>query len=314
MVSGNDANGAYEAIVIGGGPAGLAAATWLARYRCRAAVVDSGEYRNRWVEAAHGYLGLDPLSPLAFLEGVRKDLGQYRNLDLCEGRVLSVSRVDGALGSGDDGEGGFRLDTSGGSLDARRLILAMGTRDVFPEVEGFLDHYGADVFHCPSCDGFEAQGRQVVVLGWDAHVAGFALKLLHWAGRITVVTQGHSFEGDARQREALARTGIDLLEDDAARLVGPRGGLQAVELVSGGFLRCGLVFFSLPNRPVNDLAQQLGCDLTAKGHVVIDGDGATSQPGVFAAGDLTPGEQLIQVAASQGTLAGIACATSLGVS
>jgi thioredoxin reductase len=312
----------YEVVVVGGGPAGLAAATWLARYRCHAAVVDSGEYRNRWVDEAHGYLGFDPLSPAAFLEGVRKDLGQYRNLDLCEGRVLSVSPADGGPGAGagpDAGpgvggaEGGFSLETSGGSLRTRRVVLATGTRDVFPEVEGFLDHYGADVFHCPTCDGYEAQGKRVVVLGWDSSVAGFSLKLLHWADGITVVTQGHRFEGDEGKRAALAQAGIDLLEDDAARLVGRRGELRAVELSAGGSLPCDLVFFSLPNRPVNDLAGQLGCDLTAKGHVVIDGDGVTSRRGVFAAGDLTPGEQLIQVAAAQGTLAGIACAGSLAM-
>jgi thioredoxin reductase len=291
----------YEALVIGGGPAGCAAATWLARYRCRIAVVDSGEYRNRWVDRAHGYLGRDPLNPRAFLEGVRRDLGQYRNLDLAAGRVLSVSRNDG----------GFRVETSGGTLDADRLILATGTRDVFPKVEGFLEHYGADVFHCPLCDGYEARGRRVVVLGWDAHVAGFALKLLHWAGDITVVTQGHRFEGDAHRREALARAGIDLLEDDAARLVGRRGGLRGVELRSGAFVACELVFFSLENRPASELAEQLRCDATPKGYVLIDRDGATSQPGVYAAGDVTPGEQLLLVAAAQGTRAGVACASSL---
>jgi thioredoxin reductase len=294
-------DGAYEAVVIGGGPAGLAAATWLARYRCRIAVVDSGEYRNRWVDEAHGYLGMDPLHPRAFLEGVRADLGQYRNLDLSDGRVLSATRRDG----------GFRVETSGGMVEADRLILATGTRDVFPDVDGFGEHYGADVFHCPLCDGYEARGKQVVVLGWSSHVAGFALKLHHWATAITVVTQGHRFEGDSHGREALARASIDLLEDDAAKLIGPRGELGAVELTSGAILPCDLVFFSLPNRPVNELAGQLGCELDGKGYVMIDRHGATSQPGVFAAGDLTPGEQLIQVAAAQGTLAGIACATSL---
>lgn len=84
---------------------------------------------------------------------------------------------------------------------------------------------------------------------------------------------------DARHREALGRVGIDVLEDDAVRLVGRWRDLQGVELRSGAVVACELVFFSLPNRPVSDPAEQLGCVLTAKSYVVIDGDAAKSQPG-----------------------------------
>lgn len=101
------------------------------------------------------------------------------------------------------------------------------------------------------------------------------------------------------------------MEDDAVELIGARGRLRSVRLASGRILDCDLVFFSLSSRPFNDLAKQLACRLSPKGHVVIDGDGATSVEGVYAAGDLTPGTQLIQIAAAQGTLAGLACAASL---
>jgi thioredoxin reductase len=66
-----------DAIVIGGGPAGLSAATWLARYRRTVVVLDSREYRNRWADASHGYFSRDPASPSDLLARARADLGAY---------------------------------------------------------------------------------------------------------------------------------------------------------------------------------------------------------------------------------------------
>jgi thioredoxin reductase len=293
---------ACDVAVVGGGPAGLAAATWAARYRFRVVVLDSGEYRNRWVERAHGYLGSDPVGPAELLRRAREDLGQYPNAELVRLPALSVER---------EPAGRFHVLTEEGELKAERLVLATGTRDELPEVKGFFEHYGADVFHCPLCDGYEAQGRSVVVLGWSKDVIGFAVKLLNWAKEVRLLTEGRSPAGEEADRAELAEHGIELWEDDAAELIGRRGALEGVRLRSGSTLPCDLVFFSFPNRPVNDLARQLGCTLTEKGHVVIDEKGATSVEGVYAAGDLTPGTQLIQIAAAQGARAGLACATSL---
>ena len=63
-------------VVVGGGPAGLSAATWAARYRRSVLVVDSREYRNRWVDSSHGYLGSDPSNPMTLLEQARSDLAR----------------------------------------------------------------------------------------------------------------------------------------------------------------------------------------------------------------------------------------------
>jgi thioredoxin reductase len=184
-------------------------------------------------------------------------------------------------------------------------------RDALPDVEGFDTHYGADVFHCPTCDGYEAEGRQVTVFGWTAQVAGFALELLDWAAEVTVVTNGQRFEGGEARRRTLARHGVDVREDDAVELVGPRGNLQGVRLADGDHVECQLVFFSIAHHPSTRLATQLGCDLDGDGHVWVDECNETSVAGVYAAGDLAPGLQLIQVAAAQGATAGTRCALSL---
>src|SRR4051812_5377584 len=294
---------AFDVVVIGGGPAGLAAATWLGRYRRQTLVVDSEEYRNRFTELTHGYLGRDPIPPMALLAAAHEDLAQYTSVVRQAGRVTAIA--------GDAGRG-FRITIDGGgAVSARRVILASGVVDTFPEIDNFYEHYGTSVFHCPSCDGFEARGKPVVAFGWNPHVTAFALELLDWASSVTVVTDGRRFEGDDQCRHALARHGIPLLEDDAVAFIGGRGDLRGVRFRSGDTIECALAFFSIINRPRPELADQLGVATTGEGCVDVDPHGETSVRGVYAAGDITPGPQLVQVAAAKGTIAGVACAMSL---
>lgn len=288
-----------DAIVIGGGPAGLAAATWLGRYRKRTLVIDAGDHRNKAVTRTHGYLTRDGATPHQLLDAARRDLDGYAHVELVQDEVVRVT-------------GSFSVElASGATHDARRIVLATGVVDELPRVDGVDEHYGEDLFHCPSCDGFEARDRDIVVLGWNEHVAGFALTLLDWARSITLVTDGHVFEGDREHREALARNGIAIVEQGAAALEGTRGDLRGVRLADGSVIACQLAFFSIAHRPRNQLGTALGCRLTEAGCIEVDEHGETSVPGVFAAGDVVPGYQLVQVAAAKGTTAGIGCAESL---
>lgn len=292
----------YDAIVVGGGPAGLSAATWLARYRRSVLVIDSQEYRNRWVHRSHGYLGSDPADPMALLDKGRAELSRYPGATLCYGRVTAARRDD---------RGRFVVSLGDRRFVGLRMVLATGTADRFPEVDGFFDHYGTSVFHCVTCDGYEAENCNVVVLGWSAHVAGFALELLDWAGSVTIVTLGRRFEGDGRDRATLESHGIALLDDTAAELIGEPGRLRAVRLASGTTIDAEFVFFSIAHEPRLDLAEQLGCEITDEHCLLVDADGQTTVHGLYAAGDITPGFQLLSVAVGKGATAGVACAVSL---
>ncbi|MGH9178794.1 MAG: NAD(P)/FAD-dependent oxidoreductase [Acidimicrobiales bacterium] len=292
----------HDAVVVGGGAAGLAAATWIARYRRPVAVLDGGEPRNQWVARAHGYLGSDPVDPVELLRAAREQLVRYEEVELCEGMAERAWRRD---------DGAFVVEGGDLRLAGRRLVLATGVRDSFPEVERFFEHYGADVFHCPTCDGYEARDREVVAFGWGEDMTGFALTLRGWAARVTIVTDGRPFEGDEDCRRRLSLAQVPVIEDDAVALLGTRGALEGVRLQSGRVLPCQLAFFSIAHEPRTEIAAQLGCRLTAEGCIEVDGEAATSVPGVYAAGDVTPGLQLLQVAAAAGATAGVACARSL---
>lgn len=292
-----------EACVVGGGPAGLAAATWLGRYRRTTVVLDSQEHRNRWVASAHGYLGADPVSPADLIERARSDLEQYETVTLRFATATSAQcSVDGV----------FSICLEGGEeIHAKRVVLATGVRDEFPDVDNFFDYYGTSVFHCPSCDGFEARNEPVVVFGWSAEVAGFARGLLEWAASVMVVTDGRPYEGDAAHRSELQQLGVHVVEDQVAELCGQDGTLESVRLRNGGIIPCARAFFSIAHHQRTTLAEQLGCELEDDGCIGVDVEGRTSVPGVYAAGDVTPGMQYIQVAAANGAQAGTACALSL---
>ena len=292
-----------DVCVVGGGPAGLAAATWLGRYRRSVVVLDSSEHRNRYVVSAHGYLGSDPVNPAALLQRARDDLAQYSTVEVRAARAASAQcSIDGL----------FSLTLEdGGEVHARRIVFATGVRDEFPDIPNFFDFYGRSVFHCPSCDGYEARDADVVVFGWSAHVAGFARGLLEWAASVIVVTDGKPFEGEVEHRAQIERLGVRIVTDEVTELCGQDGSLEAVRLRDGGVIPCAWAFFSIANHPRTELAIQLGCEVTEQGCLAVDAEGRTSVPGVYGAGDIVPGMQYIQTAAAEGAKAGTACALSL---
>ena len=289
-----------DAIVVGGGPAGLSAATWLARYRHSVLVVDDGRPRNRWTDEGHGYFGVDPFRPSELTARARERLEKYPTATVLTGAVEEVrGEIDAFV---------VRADTE---HEARRIVLASGVEDVFPAIPGFEEHFGANVFHCPGCDGYEVRGRNVVVVGWDPTVIGLARALVEWAATVTVVTPPAVLREESTEAAELRAAGVQLVADDVAEICGPRSALECVRLTNGRRVSCDAAFFAIDCRPRAPLAAELGCEFDEDGFVRVDEHGRTSVAGVYAAGDMTPGLQLVQVAAAGGAIAGVHCAHSL---
>jgi thioredoxin reductase len=289
----------YDVAVIGGGPAGLAAALWAARYRRRVILIDAGEQRNRWTEATHGYLANEGMAPTEVIAAARRDLAGYEEIDLIDGARVANAQVDS--------NGMFQLTLEGGHVAAHRLVVATGVRDVFPDVRNFAAHFGRSIFTCPSCDGYEAQDRAVAVVGDSPEMAEFAVGLFDWARSVTLVTE--------RPRLGSSKAATDGFEitEVVGRVVsvsGDDGNLRSLELEGGRSVACDVAFWHMPIEQQSDVAVQLGCTLE-DGYVVADEDGMTSVRHVYAAGDMTPGPQLLQIAAAEGARAGIAAAQSL---
>jgi thioredoxin reductase len=289
----------YDVAVVGGGPAGIAAALWAARYRRSVVLIDSGQQRNRWTRASHGYLGAEGAAPSELISIARQGLDRYREVELTEGHVMQAV-VDDDL---------FRLRlTPDRHLAALRLVLATGVRDVFPEVDGFEQFFGQSIFTCPSCDGYEAQGKVVAVVGGAPEMADFATGLLDWAGSVVLVSE----TGDATGliERAGGRPTVNRVRGRVVAIDGERGQVRSLTLDDGSAVSCEVVFWPMRHEQQSELPRQLGCAMS-DGCVVVDDEGATTVRNVFAAGDMTPGPHLVQLAAAEGTRAGIAAATSL---
>jgi thioredoxin reductase len=291
-----------DVAVIGGGPAGLAAAFWAARYRRRVVLFDNGHQRNRWTKATHGYLGLEGIAPSQLVNQARDDLRRYPEIRVHPTTVLRVSREHDAFE--------VTLD-EGETIRALRLILATGVRDRFPPIDRFEEFYGTSVFTCPSCDGYEANNEAVAVLGDAEHTATFAIGLLDWAETVTVIIDPStaSINRDACQR--LAATGITVVEGTPQTFTGHDGRLETIILCDGAAVSCRFAFCVVEHEQHSELAAQLGCAISEQACVIIDDECRTSVEHVYAAGDMTPGPHLVQVAASKGAVAGIAAALSL---
>lgn len=291
----------YDAAIVGGGPAGLAAAFWLARYRRRVRVLDSGEARNEPTWAVHGYPGLPDLPP----SELRRRLREQAEAAGAEVESARVVRIEGRKDAFDV------YARAAPALRARRVLLAYGVRDLLPDVPGLEEALGTSVFHCPDCDGPAMAGCRVGVIGWTRQAAALALFLRTWAGRLVLLPHGHPLDVDAGMRATLERYHVAVQPERISR-VSPAGGRTlSLHLASGEVMGVDGLFFHVGTEPASNLAERLGCETAGPGYLRTDHGLETTVPGVFAAGDIAGYPHLAISAAAQGVHAALAIHRSL---
>ena len=294
--------------IIGGGPAGLSAAIWSARYGHSVVLVDSGDPRNWEARGVNGYLGLPGIRPPQLRGSGREELRSYDQVTLVDASVLRVE--PGERTHDDDPSFEFCIE-GGSSVHVRRVLLAIGMRDVWPDIPGLERVYGANAHVCPDCDGYDTRGRKVVVIGHGKRAVAMALALTTWTSDIIIATNGTAPDMDDELMDKLSHNAISVLTDPIACVVNAGSNIAALELAGGNKLETDKVFFTLAQYPADDLGAQLGCERDQGGHIVISEHYATSVSGVFAAGDITPGAQLAIRAAAGGAVAAMAMHKSL---
>lgn len=293
-----------DCVIIGGGPAGLTAATYLARSRRDVLLVDGGESRARWIPTSHNIPGFpEGVTGEALLAKLRAAAARYAT------QVLQTAAT--ALTTAEEG---FRVETDQGPLHTRRAILACGVRDVEPDAPDEIGLFDAVkrglVRLCPICDGYEASGLKLGVIGSCDHAAAEALFLRTYSDRITVVVpRSLGRVSDARRRD-LEEAGVALVEaqDGALRVHGEAVGCMSLE---GQEHRFDVIYAALGTRPRNRLALSAGCALGDDGCLVVSDHGETSMPGLYAAGDLVRGLNQVAVATGEAARAAIAVHNSL---
>lgn len=286
----------FDVIIVGAGPAGLSAALVLGRCRRRVLICDAGHPRNAMSHGLHGYLTRDGIEPAEFLRIGRDQLRQYETVELRETEVTDARRV----------AENFELTLADGQhVVSRKLLLATGVVDDLPEIEGLAAFYGAGVFHCPYCDGWEMRDQPLAVYGRGENGAGLALELILWSRNLVLCSDGPSQLSD-KELERLTKHNIPVREDRIARLEGSKGVLERIVFADGDSLEVRGMFFSTGQRQGSDLPKKLGCEFTEQGCVDTADYEKTKVPGLYAAGDASRFVQFVIVAASEGAQAAVA--------
>jgi thioredoxin reductase len=264
----------YDALVIGGGPAGLQATLTLGRMHRPTLMLDSGTYRNAPVDAIHNIVTNDGRDPAEFRSIVRGELAAYGEVEVRDVTATSVERLP---------DGTFAVTLADDSVvAARAVLLATGLRDVMPDVPGFAEQWGRTVHVCPFCHGHELSGKRVAIQ--DSPAAHHQVALLSpIVGSVEVVPP------------------VTAVSSSTDGLLVTSGSTSVV--VDGLFAHPAFEQ-SAP------FAGQLGLEMRDSGCIAIDMFGHTSVPGVFAAGDLAHVADLpmpmpsVLAAAAAGQLAG----------
>ncbi|WP_449407634.1 NAD(P)/FAD-dependent oxidoreductase [Microbacterium maritypicum] len=289
----------YDAIVIGGGPAGLQAALTLGRMHRTTLLLDSGQYRNGTVQHMHNVITNDGTPPADFRARARAELAAYADVEIRDVAAQAVAGI----------EGDFVVSLPGGaSASARTVILATGVADDLPPVDGLSELWGVGAFSCPFCDGHEHAGKPIAVLGAATRAEHLIAMLGRFVGEISAVPVGEPYtEEEIASLEARGARASRAVVDAVARA----GDGVVVRTADAEHAVAGIFVASGTMRQRASFIPQLGLGMLDSGAIEIDDFGRTSVPGIYAAGDLAhraslPGPMAaVMMAATAGQLAAV---------
>ncbi len=287
----------FDAIVIGGGPGGLTAAIYLARFRRRFLLIDAGQSRAQSIPRSHNHPGFpDGVGGVELLERMRAQLANHAD-DVRTGTVTAVMRTP---------DGVFELTVDGEQLSASHVVLATGVVDVQPPLSNAPEAVRRGlVRQCPICDGYEMTDRKLVVIGRDAQGLGEALFLRTYTADITIVTLGQPLRLSSENRRLMARAGIRCVETPVTEIASEGERIARLEIADGSTLIFDAIYSALGIHPRADLAAVLGVELHPDRRIVTDDHQRTSIEGCYAAGDIVTGLNQLGVAMAQGEVAAV---------
>ena len=282
----------FDVAIVGGGPAGLAAALVLGRMRRRVLLLDSDDPAHGVSEHVHGLFGLDGTPPFELRRTAREQLRPYESVIVRRGAVEEAHQTPS----------GFSVTATGTTSEAGVLLLATGMRYELPQIEGIAEVWARGAYHCPYCHGWEVRDRPLAAYG--AGAAHLALLLTSLSDDVVLLSDGSS-DLDPDGADRLRQTGVVIRDDPVARLDAEGGRLARVVFADGSSDDRAALFF-VPTFTPSPLPAALGCELDESAATVIDEDGGTSVPGVFAAGDATTDKKAVVLAAAAGSRAAYA--------
>ena len=292
----------YDAIIIGGGPAGMAAAIYLARQKLKFILLakELGG-KTLWSSDVENYLGFHLLSGVELVEKFKRHLEDYKqDFELHEGELVRGITRQAAE---------FAVTTDKATYETKTLLIATGQANRKLQVPGETEFYGRGVTYCATCDAPLFKDKVVHVIGGGNSAMDAALLLEKYATQITLVAVNDELKGDARMKNrCLTDPKIKFLGGSrVTRILGQKfvagiglmgpDGTEREEATQGVFIEVGL-------KPISDFIDFVEKDKL--GQIIVDKRNRTSMLGVWAAGDVTDvTEKQIAIAVGEGSKAAV---------
>lgn len=289
----------YDAVIIGGGIAGLQAAIQLGRYLRKVAVIDAGAGRSSLCRKYSNLLGWPRGVSGPWLRQTGKAQAEELNIKFIQDEAAHLEQTP-------DGFAVLARDKRELAV-GRTLLLATGIGDHIPPISGMEPCLGVSVYICPDCDGYEALNRNTVVMGTGNAGAHMAIAVSYWAGGVVYVN--HTAEAvDSGLARELSELHIEQIDARIASVAVDGDGLFRAAVLDDGREAAGdnaFIAFG-GGRPQTRLARQLGAICADNGHIIVDArTKETSIPGLWAAGDIGLHSQMLAVALGEGMLSAV---------
>lgn len=276
----------YDLIVCGKGPAGIQAAVYAKRANLNVLVIGKDGGALAKTDKIANLYGFDLISGPELLQ---RGLDQAQKLEI-EVKTEEVTGISYAM------LGGFDVHTSTNKYETKTVILATGSpRNSLP-IKGIKEFEGKGVSYCAICDAFFYRKKIVAVLGNADYAAQEAHELVEVADQVIVFTNGLEATGHFDER-------IKIITDKVLEIVGENT-VKGIQLASGDFVEVAGVFVAIGSASATDLALKMGAQVE-NNKIMVDEKKATNVPGLFAAGDCTPGLMQISRAMGDGCVAGL---------
>lgn len=289
-----EAQAPVRVVVIGGGPAGLTAAIYLARFHIDVIVIDRGGGRATMIPKTHNHAGFP--GGISGQELVRRMRDQA---ELYGARMIDA-KVDQIRQRGDE----FEVHTDGETYVARAVLLATGVSNNRPAMDPAMHDDALKrglLRYCPVCDGYEVTDKRVAVIGSGVQGVKEACFLRSFTADVTLIAPDGPHNLDADERARLAEAGITVVDGPCTRIM--IEGDDIAMTASTGRLRFDTAYPALGSRIHSDLANPLGVEMSDDGCVVVDRHQRTDRPGLYAAGDVVFGLDQISHAMGEGGVA-----------
>lgn len=283
-----------DCLVVGGGPAGLTAAVYLARFHLDTLVVDGGKSRAAMIPCTHNHAG--------FPEGIAgKELIARMKTQAQE---YGAKIVDGYVTRLDRTEQGFAANWGSGDVAAKTVLLATGVTNRRPPMDEDLHDEALArglIRYCPICDGYEVTDKKVGVIGSDSHGVAEAMFIRSFTADVTLIAPDKALKLKPEDHEKLKAADIDCA-DGPAQAVAISDECIVVDTADGHFA-FDSVYPALGSDTHVQLAEQVGARLSETGCIGVDAHQRTNVPGLYAAGDVVIGLDQISHAMGEGGVA-----------